>query len=37
MTAILAITPYWGDRAMAFLIACGVLYGLIQGRREQER
>jgi hypothetical protein len=31
---IWAITPFWGDRAMAFIIAAGVLYGLIQGRRE---
>jgi hypothetical protein len=32
---IWAITPFWGDRAMAFIIALGVLYGLIQGRRER--
>jgi hypothetical protein len=31
---IWAITPYWGDRAMAFLIACGVIWGLVMGRRE---
>jgi hypothetical protein len=37
MTAVLAITPFWGDRAMAFIIALGVLYGLIQGRKERER
>lgn len=37
MTALLAITPYWGDRALAFLVALGVVYGLIQGRRKQER
>jgi hypothetical protein len=37
VTALLALTPFWGDRAMAFIIALGVLYGLIQGRKERER
>jgi hypothetical protein len=37
MTAVLAITPFWGDRAMAFIIALGVVWGLTQGRKERER
>jgi hypothetical protein len=37
VNALLAITPYWGDRALAFLVALGVIWGLIQGRRGQER